>query len=162
MPRILDYNLFEPQLQFRYTMYIDGLPGSIFYAKSAQQPKYSHNPVELAYGNHKFYDKGRTTWEPITVTCYQFTRLTLTELRIYYSKLQINQDTAIDSPDRSTYLRDFRLILMDPMKIPAGTWVLKNAFISDADFGDMTWQSDADLAEVTLTITYDYASFQPI
>ena len=39
------------------------------------------------------------------------------------------------------------------------TWCLHNAWVKDAKFGDLAYDSD-DLTEVELEIRYDYASFK--
>lgn len=157
MPRLTP-SIGEPIQPFRYQVYIDNLPGSSMYCMSADQPTYKHNPVEGFFRNHTFFVKGRTTWDPITVECYQLEGMTHQELNTYYKLVQSDAAQAIDAVP-SSYLATVQLKVLNPQNSPVGTWTLNNAFISDADFNQMSWEGDGEVMKVSLTIQYDYAEY---
>ena len=154
MPRLLVPDTYHPILQFRYWVTTSKLPGSQFYAKSAAQPTAQHTPVTVEYVNSYFKVKGKTRWDSITLSCYQFEGITAPELWAY---LQQHQATESATDSRAPgYKHDLQLMLLGPDEVPIGTWKLVGAFISNAEFGDFNWNT-SDPVEITLTITYDYA-----
>lgn len=159
MPRLLVPEVFEPNLQFRYTVFTSRIRGMLFYARAATQPSFDNSPLELHHGNSSFYIKGKTKWNPITIKCYQFVGITLIDFWTYLQEHQITT-TATDFRARS-YKHDLRLSLLDPSEIPIGTWVLHGAFYDNVNFGDLDRSSDG-IVEIDCTIRYDYATFRPI
>jgi hypothetical protein len=55
------------------------------------------------------------------------------------------------------YKRDIQIKMLDPVGTVVQLWDIKGAFITEANYGDIGYDSTADLAEVTLTIRYDNA-----
>ena len=43
-----------------------------------------------------------------------------------------------------------------------GEWTLKNAFLKSVKFGDSLDYSSENLVEVAVSITYDYAVYEPV
>ena len=41
-----------------------------------------------------------------------------------------------------------------------GTWRLENAFVTNATFGDLAYDSDTELLNVTVQMRYDWARYQ--
>jgi hypothetical protein len=54
------------------------------------------------------------------------------------------------------YKRDIELEMLDPTGVCVQKWILKNAWISNCDFGSLQYSDDA-LADITATIVIDYA-----
>ena len=46
--------------------------------------------------------------------------------------------------------------MLDPNGVAASKWILKNAFVTTSDFGDLS-MSDDSLAEITINLKMDYA-----
>ena len=44
---------------------------------------------------------------------------------------------------------------------PVGTWQLINAFITNATFGDLNYDSDTELLNIQVQMRYDYAVYTP-
>lgn len=156
--RVLVPEVFHPQLQFRYTLFTSKLLGATIYARSAQQPSFSNNPIKVDYGNGSFYTKGKTSWEPISLRCYQFEGITTLNFWKYLQEHQVVR-FALDQPQR-IYKHDLRLTTLTPEGLPIGTWKLVGAFFDSVRFGDQDWGTD-DVVEVDLNIVYDYAEFNP-
>ena len=158
--RVTVPEVFHPTLQFRYTIFTTKLPGALFYARSAQQPSFDNNPIKVDYGNGYFKVKGKTNWEDINLKCYQFEGITIPDFWKYVQQHQV-VNRALDQYN-AIYKHDMRVVILNPMGLPMGTWKLVGAFYSAVKFGDMNWGSDSDVAEIDLTVTYDYAEFVPI
>lgn len=157
--RVLVPEAFHPQLQFRYTVYTSKLIGSSFYARSAQQPAFDNNPIKVDYQGGYFKVKGKTNWQDISIRCYQFEGITLPDFWKYVQQHQFTRP-ALDQYN-VVYKHDLRLVLLNPTGLPIGTWKLIGAFYSSVNFGDLDWGSDSDVAEIDLSICYDYAEFVP-
>lgn len=156
--RLLNPIAFNPTLQFRYSVLTSKLPMALFYARSADQPTADNSPIEAHYGNSSFWTKGKTKWNDINLTCYQYEGITLREMWLYFQQHQI-VEFAKDQYSFA-YKHDLQLAVLNPMMIPIGTWSLHGAFYSTVNFGNMDWGND-DVAQVELTIKYDYALYRP-
>lgn len=154
--RLAQPSILHPVLQFRYTVLTSKLPGAAVMAKSAQQPSFENNPIRVDYGNSNFKVKGKTNWNDIQLTFYQFEGLTLP---MFWSYLQQHQIVKFATDFRAgSYKHDMQLQILNPMQLPIGAWKLRDAFYSSVDFGQMDWGTD-EVAEITCTISYDYAEF---
>ncbi len=158
MPRLLIPGLFEPILSFRFMILTSKLKGAAFYAKSATQPSFDNSNLELHHGNSSFYVKGKTKWNPIEISCYQFVGITLLDFWLYLQQHQFT-DLAMDLRAK-TYKHDLRVTMLDPHELPIGTWVLHGAFYESVDFGPMDRSTD-DIIETKATIRYDFAEYKP-
>ena len=58
------------------------------------------------------------------------------------------------------YKRDIQLKLLDPIGTVIELWDIKGAFILEATYGDLTYDGDTDIAEITLNLRYDNAILQ--
>ena len=54
------------------------------------------------------------------------------------------------------YKRDVELEMLDPTGAVVQKWILKNAFLTNVDFGDLSYGDDG-LATITGTLKMDYA-----
>lgn len=154
--RVVVPEAFHPSLQFRYVIFSSRIPGAAVYARSAQQPGFDNNPIKVDYGNGSFKIKGKTSWEDISIRCYQFEGITLPDFWKYVQQHQLVKP-ALDNY-ALTYKHDMRLGVLNPLGVPIGMWKLVGAFFSAVRFGDMDWGTD-DVVEVDLTITYDFAEY---
>lgn len=154
--RLARPEILHPQLQFRYTILTSRLPGAAVFAKSAQQPSFENNAIKLEYGNSNFKVKGKTNWNDITLSCYQFEGITVPMFWAYLQQHQITK-TATDFRAKA-YKHNLQIVSLNPMGFPIGTWKLRGAFYNSVSFGDMDW-SDESITEVNVTISYDYAEF---
>ena len=59
----------------------------------------------------------------------------------------------------SEYKKDITFNMLGPVGDKVEEWTLKGAFISEANFNDLSW-SDEAVAEISLTLKYDYAILQ--
>lgn len=156
MPRVVIPDAFEPSLQFRYKVLTSKLPGAHFYARSAGQPSVEQNPITIDHINAYFKVKGKSRWNDITLSCYQFIGMTAKELWDYLNNDHHTVEPATDyySP---TYKHDMQIQLLAPDgDTPIATWKLVGAFIANASWGDLDWANE-DAVQCEITVAYDYA-----
>ncbi len=157
MPRVVVPDSFHPSLQFRYKVLTSKLPGAQFYARSAQQPGFENNPVTIEHINAYFKVKGKTRWDDITMSCYQFEGITATQ---FWTYLQDHQQVAGATDQYApTYKHDMQVMVLAPDgDTPVATWKLIGAFYSSVKWGDMDWGTD-DAIQVDLTVAFDYCDY---
>lgn len=156
--RLLIPGVFEPSMQFRYSVFSTKIPFAFFYARSAEQPTMENGSLELHHGNGSFFVKGKTKWNTLNIKCYQFENITINDFWNYANQHQFIED-AKDFKARF-YKHDLRLSILSPDEIPTGTWKLVGAFFESVSFGQMDRGSD-DVTEIDLTIRFDYAEYKP-
>lgn len=156
MARVVVPDSFHPSLQFRYQVQTSKLPGAQFYARSSQQPGFEQNPVTIEHINAYFKVKGKTRWDDLTMSCYQFENLTAKQ---FWDYLQQHQEVPGATDQYApTYKHDLQIMILNPLGSPVGTWKLIGAFYSGVKWGEMDWGTD-DAIQVDLTIAFDYATY---
>lgn len=156
MARVVVPDSFHPSLQFRYQVQTSKLPGAQFYARSSQQPGFEQNPVTIEHINAYFKVKGKTRWDDLTMSCYQFENLTAKQFWDYLQEHQ--QVPGATDQYAPTYKHDLQIMILNPLGAPVGTWKLIGAFYSGVKWGEMDWGTD-DAIQVDLTIAFDYATY---
>ena len=58
------------------------------------------------------------------------------------------------------YKRDIQIKMIDPVGTVVQLWDIKGAFCTSMNFGDLSYDSTADMAEITLTIRFDNMAMQ--
>jgi hypothetical protein len=147
------YTNFEPKLQNRFIMEIDGIPS--FMVKSANRPKIESEVVELDHINLKRKIKGKSNWTDITITMYDPIVPSGAQSVMEWIRTSHESITGRDGY-ADFYKKNIDFYALGPVGDKVEQWKLVGAFISNAEFGDFNW-STSDPVEITLTITYDYA-----
>ena len=63
-PTELMYNSFEPKVQNRFIMYIDGIPSYLI--RKASRPTFKNGEVQMKHMNSQRWIKGRSEWDAMT------------------------------------------------------------------------------------------------
>ena len=124
---------------------------------------------QIKYIQHAFKYPGRVVWQDVTVTVVDpggaddagaalYNMLALSGYSVptdapFAGSLEesISKRKALDA------LGQPRLTQIDAEGFPIEQWTMHNAFVSQADFGTVSYDSD-DIVNVQLTIMYDYAT----
>ena len=147
------YTNFEPKLQNRFIMEIDGIPS--FMVKSANRPKIESEVVELDHINLKRKIKGKSNWTDITITMYDPIVPSGAQSVMEWIRTSHESITGRDGY-ADFYKKNIDFYALGPVGDKVEQWKLVGAWISNAEFGDFDWTS-SDPTIITLTITYDYA-----
>jgi hypothetical protein len=147
------FTAFEPKLQNRFLMDIDGIPGYLI--KKVGRPNFTTNTVVLDHINIKRRIKGKASWENITCDLYDPVTPSGAQAVMEWVRLSHESVTGRDGYS-DFYKKDVRIQTLGPVGDIVEEWILKGAFVESANFGDMDWSSDAP-ANISITIAMDYA-----
>ena len=147
------YTNFEPKLQNRFIMEIDGIPS--FMVKSANRPKIESEVVELDHINLKRKIKGKSNWTDITITMYDPIVPSGAQSVMEWIRTSHESITGRDGY-ADFYKKDVQCYMLGPVGDKIEQWTLKGAFINNAVFSDLDWSSN-DPAQIDITLSYDYA-----
>ena len=150
------FTAFEPKLQNRFIMYIDGIPAYLI--KKIQRPNISFNEVVLDHINVKRKIKGKANWE--NVTCDLYDPVTPSGAQAVMEWVRLSHESVTGRDGYSDfYKKDVNFQVLGPVGDIVEEWTLKGAWIQDATFGDVDFAS-SDPVEITCTLRYDYAILQ--
>ena len=155
-PQDIMFTPFEPKLQNRFIVNIDGIPA--YTIKTATRPQVTFDEVELHHMNVRRYLKGKAAWQPLTITLYDPIVPSAAQASMEWIRLSHESVTGRDGYS-DFYKKDVNMQVLGPVGDIVEEWTLKGAFIQNATFGDLAFDSN-DPVEITLTLRYDYAILQ--
>lgn len=123
--------------------------------ESASRPKISQKSVEIEFLNTSTYVLGRYTWDSVQVTLRDPIGPSMSQAVMEWVRLE-SESLSGRQGYAAGYKRDIELDLLDPSGVVVQKWILKNAWASDVDFGQLA-MSDDGLATISLTLVIDYA-----
>ena len=147
---------YEPKLQNRFIVQIDGVPA--YTIKSTNRPAIDFEEVELRHMNVKRYVKGVGEWQQLEMTLYDPIVPSAAQAVMEWVRLSHESVTGRDGYS-DFYKKDITIQTLGPVGDIVEEWTLKGAFIQNATFGDLAFDSN-DPVEITLTLRYDYAILQ--
>ena len=147
------FTAFEPKLQNRFLMDIEGIPSYLI--KKISRPNITFNEVVLDHINVKRKLKGKANWEPITCDLYDPVTPSGAQAVMEWIRLSHESVTGRDGYS-DFYKKNINIRTLGPVGDIVEEWILKGAFCSNANFGDMDWTSDTP-ANISITINMDYA-----
>ena len=155
-PNEIFFTPFEPKLNNRFIMEIDGIPAYLI--KTVARPSIQFESVTLDHINVKRYVKGKATWQPIAVTLYDPIVPSGAQAVMEWVRLHHESVTGRDGYS-DFYKKDLTFNVLGPVGDKVEEWTLKGAFITEANFSDLNYSENTP-AEVSLTLQYDYAILQ--
>ena len=147
------FTAFEPKLQNRFLMEIDGIPAYLI--KSLNRPNFTSNTIVLDHINVKRRIKGKASWEPINCELYDPVTPSGAQSVMEWVRLSHESVTGRDGYS-DFYKKNVYIRTLGPVGDVVEEWILKGAYCSNANFGPMDWTSDAP-ASISITIEMDYA-----
>ena len=147
------YTNFEPKMKNRFIMNIDGIDSYLI--KTANRPTISFEPVTLDHINVKRKLKGKGEWQDVEITLYDPIVPSGAQQVMEWVRTSHESLTGRDGY-ADFYKKDVNFFMLGPVGDKIEQWTLKGAFITSAAFNDLEWASN-DPAEITLTLSYDYA-----
>jgi len=146
------FNSFEPKMVNRFIMFMDGVPS--FLVKKIARPKLSQAAKELPHINVSRYVKGKTTWGEMSFTLYDPIVPSGAQAVMEWVRLHHESVTGRDGY-ADFYKKDLVFNMLGPVGDKVEEWIIKGAFITDANFNDADWGAD-DPIEITLTVQPDF------
>ena len=146
---------FEPLRKNRWVVrFPSDLGISEWMLSSASRPKISQQSTEIQFLNTSTWVVGRYTWDTLQFTFRDVIAPSTSQALMEWIRLCSESVTGRQGY-AAGYKRDIELELLDPNCVTVQKWILKNAWISNCDFGSLQYSDDA-LADVTATIVMDY------
>ena len=187
MPFFSDTGLggFEPKRNFRFLINFTELSNLTFMATKAAKPSYEMTPKDHQVLNHVFKFPGIIKWSDVQVTFVDAMDPNVGSK--FYNALRnagyvnpISEGALVTGVTKVQSTRALGEVKIKQLNgggvvLPAGLdpgdaigaidatryieeWTLKNAFIKSVKWGELSYESD-DLVNVTVDITYDYATY---
>jgi len=152
-PNEIFFTAFEPKQKNRFIMYIDGIPS--YTVKGVGAVSLTQGTVPLNHINVQRYVKGKSVWNTIQFTL--FDPITPSGAQAVIEWVRLHHESATGRDGYSDfYKKDLTFNVLGPVGDIVSEWVIKGALITEATFGDYSWD-DVDAAqEIQMTVQPDY------
>lgn len=142
---------FTPMSKRQFILAIEGIDS--FLVKTASRPTVTTEKVDINWINSQRKVAGKTTFGSMAVTLHEAIapaagQQVMEWIRLCYESVS----GRAGYPD--FYKRDIQIKMLDPVGTVVQLWDIKGAFITEANFGDLTYEG-SDLTEIALTIEFD-------
>jgi hypothetical protein len=146
------YTPYEPKVQNRFILQIDGIP--TFIMKKVSRPQIDCGEVVLDHINIIRKVKGKCKWGDITMTLYDPIVPSGAQAVMEWVRTQHESVTGRDGYS-DFYKKDFDIFVLGPVGDKIENWKVKGAYIKTAQFGDLDWSTETQV-EIQLTLGVDY------
>lgn len=151
-PNEIMFTAFEPQVQNRFIMYINGIPSYI--VKKASAPNFDAGEITLDHINVYRKIKGKVRWGDINLELYSPIAPSGAQAVMEWFRLSHESVTGRDGYS-DFYKKDITLNALGPVGDIVGEWIIKGAFIKTANFGEYDWASDSYI-NISCTLACDF------
>jgi hypothetical protein len=152
-PNEIMFTAFEPKVQNRFILYVDGIPAYLI--KKASAPGFEANEIILDHINVYRKVKGKIRWNDMTLELYDPIAPSGTQAVMEWARLAHESVTGRDGYS-DFYKKDLTMNILGPVGDVVGEWIIKGAFVKSANFGDYDWSSGEAAANISMTIAMDY------
>jgi len=147
------FTAFEPKQANRFILYMDGVPSYI--VKGVNAVTVSQGEVVLNHINVYRKVKGKTTWGDIQMTL--FDPITPSGAQSVMEWVRLHHESVTGRDGYSDfYKKDLVLDVLGPVGDVVSEWIIKGAFIKEANFGDYNWDTENTAVNITMTVGMDY------
>ena len=146
------FTAFEPKVQNRFIMYIDGIPAYLI--KSATAPGFEAGEIILDHINVYRKVKGKVRWNDMTLELYDPVTPSGAQSVMEWARLAHESVTGRDGYS-DFYKKSITLDILGPVGDVVGEWIINGAYVKTATFGDYDWSADAAIS-LSVTIAMDY------
>jgi len=147
------FTAFEPKQANRFIMYMDGIPS--YLVKGVNAVSLTQGEVVLNHINIQRKVKGKTTWGDIQMTL--FDPITPSGAQSVMEWVRLHHESVTGRDGYSDfYKKDLVLDVIGPVGDVVSEWILKGAFIKEANFGDYNWDTENAAVNITMTVAVDY------
>jgi hypothetical protein len=151
-PNEIMFTAFEPKVQNRFIMYIDGIPAYLI--KKASAPGFEAGEIILDHINVYRKVKGKVRWSDMTLELYDPVTPSGAQSVMEWARLAHESVTGRDGYS-DFYKKSITLDILGPVGDVVGEWIINGAYVKSANFGEYDWSADAAVS-LTVTIAMDY------
>jgi hypothetical protein len=150
-------NKFEPKRTNRWVLQLEGVDA--FLIKTAKRPSMKLEEITIPFINAKRYLAGGFAFDTMDITLHDpiapsGAQQVMEWIRTHYESVSGRAGYA------DFYKRDLQLKLLDPIGTVIELWDIKGAFITATNYGDLSYEDDNKINEISLTLRYDNAILQ--
>jgi hypothetical protein len=151
-PNEIFFTAFEPKVQNRFIMYIDGIPSYLI--KKAASPQVQFTEVKIDHINVYRKLKGKAEWQDMTLSLYD--PVTPSGAQAVMEWVRLGHESVTGRNGYSDfYKKDLTLNTLGPVGDIVGEWIIKGAYVKSVNFGEYDWSNDAYIT-IDLTVAMDY------
>ena len=151
-PNEIMFRAFEPKVQNRFALFIDGIPS--FMVKNVKAPSFTDEVIKLDHINSYRKIRGKREWQDMDLVLYD--PITPSGAQAVMEWAHLSYESVTGRAGYSDfYKKDLTLNVLGPVGDIIGEWVMKGAFIQTADFGQYDW-SNSEVVDLSMTISMDY------
>jgi len=144
---------FEPKQPNRFIMYMDGFPS--FMVKGIGAVSLTQGTVELNHINIQRFVKGKTTWGTIAFTL--FDPITPSGAQSVMEWVRLHHESVTGRDGYSDfYKKDLTFNILGPVGDVVSEWIIKGALITEASFGEYSYDTVDAAVEISMTVQPDY------
>ena len=173
--------LSEPRRQHRFLLTLPNLVSSDgeysyqqYLAKTVTKPSYDISETPHKFLGNTYYYPGTVEWQPIDATIVNAVNpdgnkiLYDALIQSGYLKPDVQEDVffntaqapgTVNKADSVGALGNVVIEELNGQGGLIGTWVLKNAFLTKATFGNLDYAGD-DILNIEMTMRYDWAEYE--
>ena len=152
-PNEIFFTAFEPKQKNRFILYVDGIPS--YQIKGMGAVTLTQGTVALNHINVQRFVKGKSTWNPISMTL--FDPITPSGAQAVMEWVRLHHESVTGRDGYSDfYKKDLTLNVLGPVGDIVSEWIIKGAIITSADFGDFNWDTENAAQEIQLEVQPDY------
>ena len=148
------FTAFEPKQANRFILYVDGIPSYII--KGVDAVKLTQGEVVLNHINILRKVKGKSVWGDLTMTLVDPITPSGAQAVMEWVRLHHESVTGRDGYS-DFYKKDLVIDILGPVGDVVSEWIIKGAFIKEANFGDYNWDTADTAVNLTMTLAIDYA-----
>lgn len=147
------FTAFEPKQPNRFVMYVDGIPA--FMIKQVSAVTLEQTEVVLNHINVLRKVKGKSKWSDITLTL--FDPITPSGAQAVMEWVRLHHESVTGRDGYSDfYKKDLRFDILGPVGDIVSEWIVKGAFIKNANFGEYNYDTEGGAVNIQLTLGVDY------
>jgi len=147
------FTAFEPKVQNRFIMYVDGIPAYLI--KAISSVGFSQDEIILNHINVYRKIKGKLKWNDLTMTL--FDPITPSGAQAVMEWVRLHHESVTGRDGYSDfYKKDLTVNILGPVGDIVSEWVVKGAMITEASFGDLNWDDDGAAVNINMTVQPDY------
>ena len=153
-PNEIFFTAFEPKQKNRFILYVDGIPS--YQIKAVGAVVLEQGVVTLNHINVERKIKGKSRWSDISMTL--FDPITPSGAQAVMEWVRLHHESVTGRDGYSDfYKKDLTIDVLGPVGDIVSEWILKGAFINNANFGDFNWDTENEAQNIELTLSIDYA-----
>ena len=152
-PNEIFFTAFEPKVQNRFIMYVDGIPS--YTIKSISSVGFSQEEIKLNHINTYRKIKGKLSWNDLTMT--MFDPITPSGAQAVMEWVRLHHESVTGRDGYSDfYKKDLTFNVLGPVGDVVSEWIIKGALITETNFGEYGWDTENTAINLTMTVQPDY------